>query len=216
MNAGLGNLTSLKAQLLAVSMQSQTNYDPIITAIGLGVAKQIDKFLNRTMMRMVGKVDTFRADRRHWYLNAYPVEAITATAKKDSEADGYVAFPLPPNGSALILMMDLPARLDRICRHPGLLFQSNTDHLHRRLLVEPGGSIGRGLHRVAGTAAGSFALDADIQLAWFLACKNVWKRFDPLGVQISQDPEPQSAMADLKLPHAAKELLQGHIRYNIS
>ena len=216
MNAGLGNLTSLKAQLLAVSMQSQTNYDPIITAIGLGVARQMDKFCNRTLMRTVGKVDTFRADRRHWYLNAYPVEAITATAKKDSEADGYVAFPPPPDGSALIQMMDLPRGWIEFVAIQGYFFSQIQITYTGGFWWNQADPSDVGYTGPQIQPAGSFALDADIQLAWFLACKNVWKRFDPLGVQISQDPEPQSAMADLKLPHAAKELLQGHIRYNIS
>ena len=38
MNIGLGNLTELKGQLLAASLRSDSNYDAVITGIGLGVA----------------------------------------------------------------------------------------------------------------------------------------------------------------------------------
>src|ERR1700689_2722959 len=107
MNAGLSNLTTLKAQLLAASLRADTDYDAPITAIGLGVAAQFDTFCNRGLARVVAQQDIFRADRRHWWLNRFPVEAVTYTEKKDSEADGYVSFPLPPDGNALIQSMDL-------------------------------------------------------------------------------------------------------------
>src|SRR5580698_2641411 len=107
MNVGLSNLTSLKAQLLAASLRGDTDYDATITAIGLGVAAQFDAFCNRGFARAVGQKDIFRADRRHWWLNRFFVETTAATEKKDSEADGYVTFPLPPDGNALIQSMDL-------------------------------------------------------------------------------------------------------------
>ena len=66
MNAGLGNLTSLKAQLLAVSMQSQTNYDPIITAIGLGVARIDAVFHNSVWFRDCGYRYWLPDDRPDW------------------------------------------------------------------------------------------------------------------------------------------------------
>ena len=84
MNIGLGNLTELKGQLLAASLRADTNYDGVITGIGLGVANLFDQYCNRTFGRTVGMMDTFSADRRHWYLRAFPVETITAVTSGSS------------------------------------------------------------------------------------------------------------------------------------
>jgi hypothetical protein len=214
MNAGLSNLTTLKAQLLAVSMQSQTNYDPIITAIGLGVAAQIDKFCNRHFLRTVGIIEKCRSDRRHWYLSYTPVEAITALAKKDSEQDGWVPFPLPPNGSSLIQVYDLATGYINFIAIQGYFFsqlQITYTGGYWFPMLDPGDA---GYPDTI--PAGATPLPPDVQLAWFLACKAVWKRYDPIGAGIAQDPEPQHAMDDLKLPKAAQEILNGYKRYQIS
>lgn len=195
-------------------MQAQTNYDPIITAIGLGVAAQIDKFCNRVMMRTVGQVDTLRSDRRHWYLKNFPVETITALAKKDSEADGWVPFPLPPDGNSLIQVMDLQRGYVNFIAIQGYFFSQLQITYNGGFWWETLEPTDEGYP--AAQPAGSTALPNDIQLAWFIQCQNVWKRWDKLGVQISQDPEPQSAIEQLQLCDAAKELLRGHIRYQMS
>ena len=214
MNAGLSNLATLKAQLLAVSLQANTSYDAIIKAIGLGVAAQIDKHCNRILMRTVGQVDTLRSDRRHWYLRNYPVEAITALAKKDSEADGYVAFPLPPNGSSLVQVMDLPRGYINFISIQGYFF-SQLQITYNGGFWWPMLDVGDAGYPDA-QPAGSYALPADIQLAWFLQCQEVWRQIDKLGSQIAENPEAQTSVGRIQLCDAARELLKGHIRYQIS
>jgi len=214
MNAGLSNLTSLKAQLLAASLRGDTDYDAVIAAIGLGVAAQFDAFCNRGFARVTGQQDVFRADRRHWWLNRYPVEAITATEKKDSEADGYLSFPLPPNGSALIQSMDLSTGYIMFIALQGYYFSMirvtyTGGFFFEQLEPQDGGFP----TPIPATAA---PLPNDVQLAFLLQCQNVWKRFDKLGAQIAQDPERQSAIASLELADAVKELLRPYVRHQIS
>jgi len=215
MNAGLSNLASLKAQLLAVSLQADTNYDPIITAIGLGVASRIDRFCNRKMMRLVGAIDICRSDRRHWYLERSPVEEITALAKKDSEADGWVSFPLPPDGNSLVQVMELQQGYINFIAIQGYFFSQLQITYNGGFWWNQADTFDVGYTGPQTQPAGSYALPSDIQLAWFLQCQNVWKRFDKLGVQISQNPEPQSAISSLDLCDAAQDLLKPHIRYQL-
>jgi hypothetical protein len=212
MNVGLGNLTELKGQLLAASLRTDTNYDPVIAGIGLGVANLFDQYCNRTFCRAVGKVDTFSADRRHWYLNAFPVEAgsITAIAKKDSESDGYVASTLPPDSGSLIQQTQLDTGY--------IMFISVQGYFFSRIQVTYTGGFwfdttedGSGV--MPGTAT---ALPAAVKSAWYLQCQQVWKRIDKLGAQIAQDPEKQTALSSMELIPFVEQMLRPFRRMQIT
>ena len=210
MNLGLGNLTELKGQLLAASLRSDTNYDAVITGIGLGMANLFDQFCNRTFCRTVGKVDTFSADRRHWYLNAFPVESIAGLAKKDSESDGYVALPLPPAGSSLIQQMQSDTGYIMFIALQGYFFS-------RLQITYTGGYWFDTTEDGSGVMpAGATALPAAVKTAWYLQCQEVWKRIDRLGAQIAQDPEKQAALEGMELLPLVKELLRPFKRMQIT
>ena len=204
-NIGLGNLAELKGQLLAASLRSDTNYDAVITGIGLGVANLFDQYCNRTFCRTVGRVDTFSADRRHWYLNAYPVEQITALAKCDDQADGFVASPLPPNESSLIQQMQLDQGY--------IMFISMQGYFFSRIRVTYTGGYWFPMLEPADAGypdtipAGAFALPAAVKSAWYLQCQQVWKRLDRLGAQIAQNPEGQDGAGRMELTPFVKQLL---------
>jgi hypothetical protein len=202
MNVGLGNLAELKGQLLAASLRGDTNYDAVITGIGLGVANLFDQICNRTLARTAGKVDTFSADRRHWYLNCYPVEAITAVAKCDSQADGFAASPLPPNPGSLIQQMQLDQGYIMFIAIQGCFFS-------RIQVTYTGGFWFDTTENGSGVMpAGATPLPAAVKSAWYLQCQHVWKRIDKLGAQIAQDPEPQSALDNMELAPMVKQLLR--------
>jgi hypothetical protein len=201
MNVGLGNLTELKGQLLAASLRADTNYDAVITGIGLGVANLFDQYCNRTFCRTTGAVDTFSADRRHWYLRCFPVETITAIAKKDDETDGYVASALPPDSSSLIQQTQLDQGY--------IMFISLQGYFFSRIQVTYTGGFWfdtteNGTGVMPGTAT---ALPAAIKSAWYAQCQHVWKRWDKLGAQIAQNPEGQSALSGVELIPLAREML---------
>jgi hypothetical protein len=214
MNIGLGNLTELKGQLLAASLRSDTNYDAVITGIGLGVANLFDQFCNRTFTRTAGKQDIFSADRRHWYLNAFPVEIITANEKCDDQQDGWVTFPLPPDGSSLIQQMQLDQGY--------IMFISIQGYYFSRIRITYTGGFWFPMLEPTDAGypdtipAGATPLPGAVKLAWYLQCQNVWKRFDKLGAQIAQNPEDQSALAATELIPQVKELLRPFKRMQIT
>ena len=198
-------MTSLKGQLLAASVRSDTNYDGVIGGIGLGVANLFDQYCNRTFLRTVGMVDTFSADRRHWYLNCYPVETVTGLGKMDSISDGFVASTLPPDGGSLIQQWDLGKGY--------LMFISLQGYFFSRISVTYTGGywfpiLDPGEAGYPDTQpAGSAPLPAAVLSAWYLQCQHVWKRWDKLGAQIAQDPEKQSALSAMEMIPLVKEML---------
>jgi hypothetical protein len=201
MNIGLGNLTELKGQLLAASLRSDTNYDAVITGIGLGVANLFDLYCNRTFCRTVNKIDTFSADRRHWYLNCYPVEGITAVAKCDDQADGFVASALPPNESSMIQQMQPDQGYIMFIAIQGYFFS-------RIQVTYTGGYWFDTTEDGSGAMpAAAAALPAAVKTAWYLQCQHIWKRIDRLGAQIAQDPEGQTALDKMELTPMARQLL---------
>ncbi len=210
MNIGLGNLTELKGQLLAASLRADTNYDAVISGIGLGVANYFDQYCNRTFGRTAGQVDTFSGDRRHWYLNCFPVESISALAKKDDESDGFVSYALPPDPSSLIQAMQMDQGY--------IMFIALQGYYWSRIQVTYTGGFwfdttedGSGV-----MPAGATPLPAAVKSAWYLQCQHVWKRWDKLGAQIAQNPEGQSALGALGLIPMVEELLRPFKRRQIT
>jgi hypothetical protein len=202
MNIGLGNLTELKGQLLAASLRTDSNYDAVIMGIGLGVANLFDQYCNRTFCRTAGAVDTFSADRRHWYLRCFPVETISAVAKKDDETDGFVASAPPPDSSSLIQQTQLDQGY--------IMFISLQGYFFSRIQVTYTGGFWfdtteNGTGVMPGTAT---ALPGAVKSAWYLQCQHVWKRWDKLGAQIAQNPEAQAALQGVELIPLVKEMLQ--------
>ena len=214
MNIGLGNLTELKGQLLAASLRSDTNYDAVITGIGLGVANLFDQFCNRTFARTAGKTDTFSADRRHWYLNCYPVEEITSAAKCDDQADGFVASTLPPDESSMIQQMQLDQGY--------IMFIAIQGYFFSRIRVTYTGGFWFPILEPADAGypdtipAGAFALPAAVKTAWYLQCQHLWKRWDKLGAQIAEDPETQGALSAVDLIPIVKTMLRPFQRMQMS
>jgi hypothetical protein len=210
MNVGLGNLTELKGQLLAASLRGDTNYDGVITGIGLGVASLLDQYCNRTFARTVGKTDIFSADRRHWYLNCYPVEEITGVAKCDDQAEGFVASTLPPEASSMIQQTQLDQGY--------VMFIAIQGYFFSRIQVSYTGGYwfdttedGSGVKPATATA-----LPAAVKTAWYLECQEVWKKTDKLGAQIAQNPEGQTAVSGMQLAPLVKELLRPFKRMQMS
>lgn len=202
MNIGLGNLTELKGQLLAASLRSDTNYDNVITAIGQGVAAQFDKYCNRKFARLEGDFDQFRADRRHYYLKRYPVEAIASAQRQDTLSDGWLNLPV----ADLIQQWNL--------RIGYISFIALQGYEFSQLMVTYTGGFwfdttedGSGVMPAAATP-----LPADVKFAWYLQCQNVWRQWDKLGNQIAEAPEQQTSAQSLLLAPAVRELLDDHRR----
>ena len=89
MNAGLGNLDSLKKHLLASSLKSDKRFDLVIGDIGRGVAAQFEKYCNRKFARMVNDTVICTADRDHVYVPRYPLESFSQIELKADITTGW-------------------------------------------------------------------------------------------------------------------------------
>jgi hypothetical protein len=206
MNVGLSNLTSLKAQLLAPSLRADTDYDATISAIGLGVANQIDRYCNRKFAYQASEQDQFRADRRHWYLRRYPVVSIISCQRQDTLTDGWTNLAV----SDLIQQWNLNSGYVSFIALQGYEFS-------QLLITYQGGFFFETLEPgdpgyPSPVPTGATALPNDVLLAWFLQCQNIWRQWDKLGNQIADNPEGQTSAQNIKLAAAVKEMLDPHRR----
>jgi hypothetical protein len=106
MNIGLGNLTELKGQLLAASLRATRIMTRSSPASGWAWRICSINFATGLFAGRSGKVDVFSADRRHWYLNCFPVETIAALAKKDDERTAAVSAAARPGSLIQAMQMD--------------------------------------------------------------------------------------------------------------
>jgi hypothetical protein len=207
-NAGLSNLTTLKAWLLTAALQTATDYDTQIAAIGLGVAGQIEAHCHRQFARTVGDVFECTADRPHLVLPRYPVEEFTSIEQRDAdgswvtlEADT-IQSSAPDRGLYYFGVRTLGDRLARIrATYTGGYFWEQ---------LEPADD---GYPTAA--PSGSVALPAALLLAWRLQCEHVWSQRDKLGLQLAVKPDAVPPLSALRLLDVVVEQLRPFIRYSL-
>jgi len=90
MDLGLGNLTQLKAHLLAEALRSGTTYDTTLAALGKGVAARFEGHCHRKFGRVVADTHECSAARDHVVLPRYPVESVSAISLRETLATGWV------------------------------------------------------------------------------------------------------------------------------
>ena len=210
MNIGLGNLTELKGQLLAASLRADTNYDAVISGIGLGVANYFDQYLQPDFRADGGPGGHFLGDRRHWYLNCFPVESISALAKKDDESDGFVSYALPPDPSSLIQAMQMDQGY--------IMFIALQGYYWSRIQVTYTGGFwfdttedGSGV-----MPAGATPLPAAVKFGLVFPVPARLETVGQTGAQIAQNPEGQWALGALGLIPMVEELLRPFKRRQIT
>lgn len=208
MDLGLGNLSTLKTYLLNAALQAQSTYDAAIIAIGKGVAAQFDKHCNRGLARLAGAIDEFTADRRHWYLNRYPVEVITTVQSKTDDTTGWVTETDRILVSALNtgflhfggMPAAWPARL-RITYTGGYWY----DTLEPTDLAYP-----------TTQPTGTTALPADVRIAWLQQCSHIWASRDKLGIGLGKAPDQEQTLAQVELLPQVTQLLASYRRYMVT
>lgn len=203
MNAGLGSLKLLKAQLLASTLVNQTTYDAEIALLGQGVAAGFERATNRLFVRTAGATAEFPGDQSVLVLPRYPIETVTSIEFRASPADPYVV----QDASGVLQSRDDAAGI-----------------------VETWGPLGswRGSIRVTWTGGwwwdtteddtgvqpvGSTALPADVRLAWVLQCRHVWSRMDALRAGLAMEPDKRSKLGDLELIPEVLATLRQHTRH---
>ncbi len=204
MNAGFSSLTALKANLLAKSLLTNTAYDQVITAIGLGMQGMLETFCSRRFQRAAGDQATFAADRASFLLPRYPVEGVTLVELQLDMADGFVAQDLatvqsfdPASG---IVYMQAGADAGpyyatvRFTYTGGYWWDTSED--------------GSGV-----MPAGATELPDELQQAWLLQCQEAWAKRDKIGVNIADKPE--SKLSDLKMLPIVKEMVSDYKRMSL-
>ena len=209
MNAGLSNLSTLKSWLLPASLVAGTDYNAQITALGLGVADQLQRHCNRLFLRTVGDTFEISADRLHVVLPRFPLDAVPVIEQRDDLATGYVAQTF----NDLVLDYNLAAGLITFAAMPGpdgsrLRFTYTGGYFFEAL--EP-----TDLGYPTATPGGSTAVPADLQLAWRLQCELVWKQRDKLGLNIAEKPNEvfMGSLSRVALLDAVKEMLAPYRRF---
>lgn len=201
MDAGLGNLKSLKAQLLNETLRAGDDYDDQLTAIGQGVARAFDKYCNRGFTRTEDDLYIASADRDHLWLPRTPVEEIAEIALKTSHETGYVEqaslIQNRDDSTGLVVFSARPGcwnQFVRVTYTGGYWFNTSEDEFPM--------------------PDGATALPEDVRLAWINQCRAVWSAVDKQGIQLPERERLESQTFEL-LP-GVKELLNPHRRFHIA
>lgn len=207
MNLGLGNLIELKRQLLPATLLTGTTYNAAITAIGSGVARQMDKHCNRIFERSAAAIDTFTADRDTFTVRRFPLELVSKIEQKDVAGtwtqlslSSVIAYPNDPEENGMIQFtgpLGNYTSIVRVTYTGGYWFDTDESE--------------------AGTMpTGATKLPDDVKLAWFLQCREIWSKMDKVGVTLSSEPDKAQVLTKLDLIPEVKDILSGYIRYQMT
>lgn len=211
MNAGLGNLDSLKRHLLAPALAAQTKYDAVITDIGLWMAGMFEDHCNRKFARAVGTQQEFPCDRASFVVSRYPIEdgSVSAMDTKNKESDSWT-----PQDIGLINSISYSA---------GIIFLAdNKDVGAYWSKVRFTFSGGYWWNTVDGKEsdpdvipAGAIALPESLRGAWLTQCREVWNKIDKQGLGTVEKPDVRTAVGDLELIPIVKEALSRFVQLDI-
>lgn len=202
MNCGLGNLWTLKRQLLAEQLRVGTEYDELLATIGLGVAAHFERFTNRKFTRQEDAEFISGADRDHCFVDRYPVEDLSAVYLKTSHDGGWEELELSSiiNSELRVGFFHWGSRLGcsgdsvKLVFTGGYWFDTSSDN------TEP-------------QPSGSFNLPDDLRFAWILQCREVWINTDKLGLGIARESKDQFSYAKLDLSPQVRDILHGYRRF---
>lgn len=200
MDLGLGNLSQLKAWLLAEELRADAGFDAAIAQIGRGVAAQFDRRCNRALARAVGAVAEFSGRRDFLIAPRYPLEAVTLIEVRDL---GDAAW------------RDETASLSHFVAASGLVqFTTLLGAESSRLrLTHTGGYWFDATEDASGVLpAGATPLPEDLRLAWLQQCRFVWQRLPKLGVPVNS-ATPPTALVEMKLLPEVEQTLGDYLRY---
>jgi len=223
MNAGFSNLATLKAQLLAPALQNRADWDPVILAIGRGVANAIEQFCNRKFMFAIGLMDVTQGERDHWYARCHPVTQFTKVELRYFRSDPWTDISGQPlaadEGKGLIhfgyTLGRRPIQV-RITYNGGFFWEQ----IEPNTAGYPTAVPDEITNNPAGLNPNDFMLPAALQTAWFLQCRKVWEAIDKLGTKItevgSNTRNASEALAGLDFIPMVQEIIRTYKRYQLT
>ncbi len=210
MNAGLGNLDSLKKHLLASSLKAETKFDDVIQDIGLGVAGMIEQFCDRRFARVTGDQAVLQADRASFLLPRYPIESITQVELKLADSDQFQVqdISLIESTSALAGIVYLADNGDGGPFWSQVRFTYTAGFWFETLEPQDAGYP-------SDQPDGAYLLPPELRLAWLLQCREMWNKIDKLNMGIADKPDVQSAIGTLDLAPMVKRMLNSYRRLQL-
>jgi hypothetical protein len=217
MNAGLGNLNTLKQFVIPQTMQGVTTYDPKLAAIGNLVAGAFDTFCNRGLAWQANAQDIFTGDRPDWYTHRYPIATNNDANQSPQIASVNMRYFLTDNWTNI---EGEPLQVDASKGKIHFGYTLGRAPLQVQVIYNGGFWFETLEPTDAGfpsvQPAGSTALPADIQGAWLLQCSEVWNKLDKLGAGIAMDPDQITNTGALYLVPLVKMMMRQHIRYQLT
>lgn len=210
MNCGLGNLDSLRRHLLPKTMQADVSFDAIISDIGKGVAKLMDRHCNRNFAYKENAMRIFRGNADHYYLDHFPVVIIGAVNLRYFRDEPWVDIsgqPVTENDETGLLHFNYTLGTDpiqvQVVWTGGYWFET----------AEPSdptypSQVPAAIQNAQANNPGALPMDAymlpdDLRLAWLLQCRRIWDSFDKTGAGL---------VDELELAPQVKTILQPYIK----
>lgn len=207
MNAGLGSLATLKAQLLADALRATTRYDAQLLSIGRGVAAAMDGFCDRKLARGENVTLVCTADRVQVYAERYPLESVASVELKEDTTSGWVTQ---------------TGLIQNLNEDSGLIYWGTAvaeAYCQLRFTYTGGYWFDETEEGNDTLPAGATALPGDLQLAWVLQCRAVWSAIDKLGKDIvltgSGTTKTVDPLTALELLPQVVNILNRYCRYQI-
>jgi len=203
MNLGLGNLTELKAYLLAEDLRAETAWDPQIMAIGLGVAAAFERTCNRRFVRVVADQVEFAADRLHFVLPRFPIEDLTAIDFRETMGSSWTS---------------ILSALESWSSDSGLVIfgYEPGSHANRVRVTYTGGYWIDITEDASGAMPGTATLlPADLKLAWLQHCRATWAKYPKLGTPINTVSQP-SALVTMNYAPDVLDVLRDYTRTQLT
>ncbi len=233
MNCGLGNLDTLKRALIP-SLVKNPQFDGLIQSIGRGVAGAFDQFCNRKFAYKENFTEIFMGNRAFWYAARFPFISVAKVELKYFQTDSWTditAQPLivnPETGQLNFGYTPWPAPLQcRITYTGGYWFQTLEPEDDGYAMCDTEDDAGYPLSLPTAVQASptnnppgiepyKFLLPRELRDAWITQCRRQWSAEDKLGLSLIDKPDMQSSVSSLELAPYVKQILQSHIRYQLT
>jgi hypothetical protein len=205
MNAGLGNIKTLKAHLLAEALREDTAYDSQLLLIGLGTAAAFEGYCDRKFAWAEDDTFTCSADRTFVYLPRYPVTAITTVELK-------TALTWETQTGLIQSWNDYTG-------HVYWGGEAGPDYAQLRFTFTGGYWFDTTADDSGVMPDDATALPSDLKLAWVMQCRQAWQSVDKLGVDIlktgSSSQFVTGSLSNLDLIPDVKNILDGYRRFQM-
>jgi hypothetical protein len=199
MNAGLGNLKTLKAHLLAEALREDTAYDSQLLLIGLGTAAAFEGYCDRKFAWAEDDTFTCSADRTFVYLPRYPVTAITTVELK-------TALTWETQTGLIQSWNDYTG-------HVYWGGEAGPDYAQLRFTFTGGYWFDTTADDSGVMPDDATALPSDLKLAWIMHCQRIWQNKDKLGMQIIETGQKVALVTEMS--EDVKSILDGYRRFQM-